>query len=202
MRNGGSTKLMKKVASLALSLVFLVAALSFAKDAVKPNKYEKILASVPSAELPAKAADLVPKTKSRHQTAITEDVVRAAVGINPAAAPAIVGSIAQSVPDMATVAAAVATQAQPAQAEAIAKAAGLGNRTGHNRPPTQTTTTTTGRRPASTATTTPSAPTTTPPLVRGPAVGPPYIPLSTTPTNVTASGSGEVPPGGRDYATP
>jgi hypothetical protein len=39
-------------------------------------------------------------------------------------------------------------------------------------------------------------------LARGPAVGPPYIPLSGTPTNVTPGGSGDVPPGGRDYAKP
>jgi hypothetical protein len=47
--------------------------------------------------------------------------------------------------------------------------------------------------PAATASTTP---------VRGPAVGPPYIPLSNTPTNVTPGSSGQVPEGGRNYAAP
>jgi len=39
-------------------------------------------------------------------------------------------------------------------------------------------------------------------VLRGPAVGPPYVPLSSTPTNVTSGGSGEVPEGGRNYAAP
>lgn len=45
----------------------------------------------------------------------------------------------------------------------------------------------------------PSAPI---PKARGPTIGPPYIPLTTTPTNVTPGTSGEVPPGGRNYAAP
>ncbi len=39
-------------------------------------------------------------------------------------------------------------------------------------------------------------------LARGPTIGPPFIPLSGTPTNVTPATSGNVPPGGRDYAPP
>jgi hypothetical protein len=43
-------------------------------------------------------------------------------------------------------------------------------------------------------------------LARGPAVGPPFIPLSQTPTSVTPGTSGNVPPGARggptDYAQP
>jgi hypothetical protein len=200
--DGGSFKLMKNVASVALSVVFLVAAQSFAKDAVKSNTYKKDLAAVPSAELPAKAADLVKKAPKKTRAATTEDVVRAAIGINPAAAPAIVGTIAQTLPDMAPIAAAVATAEQPAQADAIAKAAGLANRSRPNRPPTQTTSAATGRRPTSSAATTPITSTAPAPLARGPAVGPPYIGLTTTPTNVTPGGSGEVPTGGRDYAAP
>jgi hypothetical protein len=40
------------------------------------------------------------------------------------------------------------------------------------------------------------------PMVHGPAVGPPYHPLTGTPTNVTSGTSGEIPPGGRNYAAP
>jgi len=40
------------------------------------------------------------------------------------------------------------------------------------------------------------------PMVRGPAVGPAYVPLTTTPANVTPGSSGQVPPGGRNYAKP
>lgn len=38
--------------------------------------------------------------------------------------------------------------------------------------------------------------------VRGPAVGPPYVPLTTTPANTTPGSSTDVPPGGRDYTQP
>jgi hypothetical protein len=50
-------------------------------------------------------------------------VVKAAVGLNPAAAAAIVGTIAQSTPEMASVAAATAVTLMPGQAIAIARAA-------------------------------------------------------------------------------
>ena len=39
-------------------------------------------------------------------------------------------------------------------------------------------------------------------LPRGPSIAPPYIPLSGTATNVTPSTSGNVPRGGRNYASP
>ena len=48
-----------------------------------------------------------------------------------------------------------------------------------------------------------STPTPAPaPAPRPPAVGPPFIPLSNTPTNVTSGSSGDVPTGGRNYAAP
>jgi hypothetical protein len=40
------------------------------------------------------------------------------------------------------------------------------------------------------------------PAARGPAVGPVYVPLTTTPVSVTPGTSGQVPPGGRNYAKP
>jgi hypothetical protein len=40
------------------------------------------------------------------------------------------------------------------------------------------------------------------PEVRGPAVGPPFAPLTTTPSTVTPGSSGLTPPGGRNYARP
>ena len=49
---------------------------------------------------------------------------------------------------------------------------------------------------------TPSAGSIGSPLARGPAVGNPYVPLSSTPTNTTPSSSGDVPTGGRNYAAP
>ena len=72
---------------------------------------------------PGKAADLVSQAKARDRKATTINVVKAALGINPAAAPAIVGAIARAVPEMAAVAAGAAAAEQPKQAAAIAKAA-------------------------------------------------------------------------------
>ena len=121
--DGGPNKLMKKVTSVALSVVFLVAIHSFANDAPKANSFKETLRSVPAAELPAKAADLVLHAKSRDRASTTLEVVKAAIAINPGAAPAIVGAIARSVADMASIAAGAAAIEQPQQAAAIAKAA-------------------------------------------------------------------------------
>ena len=82
-----------------------------------------LLSTVSSAELPAKAADLVAQAKAKNLKQTTIDVVKAAVGLNPAAAPAIVGSIAQSSPTMAATASATAVALVPDQVLLIAKAA-------------------------------------------------------------------------------
>ena len=259
---------MKRITSIALSVAFLVACASLGKDAPKANPFTEVLAAVPAAELPAQAADLVLQAKPRHRQATTVNVVKAALGVNPAAAPAIVGAIARAVPEMASVAAGAATAEQPKQASAIAKAAaaaapsqagkivvavcravpnqyrnvaiavseaapGAGKEIvnavatalpglkpyvervlagyGGNVPsvadtldqaakgsPTST--------PSPSATpmlpTTPASPTLAGMLPRPPAPGPPYVPLTRTPTNVTSGTSGEVPTGGRNYADP
>src|ERR1035437_1999545 len=122
----GLDKLMKYITCILLSVAFLVAGNCFAKDAPTANPFNKILTAVPAAELPAKAADLVSQAKPRDRQAATVNVVKAAVGINPAAAPAIVGAIARAVPKMAAVAAGTAAAEQPKQASAIAKAAAAG----------------------------------------------------------------------------
>jgi hypothetical protein len=106
-----------------LSVVCLMACSSFGKDATKANPFNETLSSVPAAELPAKAADLVVHTKVRDRQVATINVVKSAVGMNPVAAPAIVGAIARAMPDMAAVAAGSAAAEQPKQASAIAKAA-------------------------------------------------------------------------------
>ena len=108
---------------IVLAVAFLAAGNSFGTDASQANPFNEVLAAVPSAELPAKAADLVLHARSRERQATTVKVVKSAVGINPAAAPAIVGTIARAVPDVASVAAAAAAAQQPKQAGAIAKAA-------------------------------------------------------------------------------
>ena len=251
---------MKTIVALALSVALLTACSSFGKDAPKTNPFFNALIAAPAAELPAKAADLVAQAKSRDRQATTINVVKAAVGINPAAAPAIVGAIARTSPDMAAVAAGTAAAEQPKQAGAIAKAAaaaapskagkivvavcravpneyrniavavseavpGSGKEIvkavaaalpelrsgieqtlagyGGNVASVAATLDQAATVPFATAVTAPaSAGAFPPPMVRGPTVGPPYIPLTTTPTNVTTGTSGEVPPGGRNYAAP
>jgi hypothetical protein len=226
---------------------------------------------VPAAELPAKAADLVLQAKPGDRQATTADVVKTAVRINPAAAPAIVGAIARAVPEMASVAAGVAAAEQPRQASAIAKAAAaaapkqaakivaavcravpkqyrnvaiavsevvpgadkaivnaVAAALPDLKPYIEQTLAAYGGNVLSVAYTLDQAargpqagtgtgplpatlsPQTAPPvalgggapMARGPAVGPPYIPITVTPTNVTSGSSGQVPNGGRNYAQP
>jgi len=114
---------MRTVFSITLSLAFLAACNSIGKDPLKANPFNEVLAAVPTAELPAKAVDLVAQAKSRDRQATTIDVVKGAVTINPGAAPYIVGAIARAVPVMAPVAVGTAAAEQPKQAGAIAKAA-------------------------------------------------------------------------------
>jgi hypothetical protein len=120
---GFRDKYMKRVISILLSSAFLISCNSFGKDAPKANPFNETLSAVPAAELPAKAADLVLQTKSRTRLGVTVNVVKSAVGIQPAAACAIVGAISRAVPEMASVAAGAAAAEQPKQASAIAKAA-------------------------------------------------------------------------------
>src|SRR5215471_16793009 len=100
---------MRSIAILTLSAVWLGTSLCPAND----SPYKDILAKVPAAELPAKSAELVKEAKARDREAVTRGVVKSAVEINPAAAPLIVNAIAQSVPDMAALAAGLAAAQQP-----------------------------------------------------------------------------------------
>jgi hypothetical protein len=102
-----------------LAMVFVVRA----GDAPTANPFLSILSTVPQAELPIKAADLVAHADAKNQSQTTINVVKAAVGLNTAAAPAIVGSIAQATPEMAATAASVACALVPNQAAVIVRAA-------------------------------------------------------------------------------
>jgi hypothetical protein len=79
--------------------------------------------AVPAAEMAAKAADLVKSAKTRDRGVVTGNVLTAATAINPACVPTVVGAIAKSVPDMASIAAGTAAELQPKQAADIARAA-------------------------------------------------------------------------------
>ena len=112
-----------KLLSLAMATTLIAAAEIFAGDTPPANPYFGTLSAVSPAELPAKSAALVAKADAKNRAESTVNVVKAAVGLNPAAAPAIVGTIAQSAPEMASVAAGAAVALVPDQAVAIAHAA-------------------------------------------------------------------------------
>jgi hypothetical protein len=114
--------IMKTIGTIALALC-LVGFNSVAADAPNVDSLRSTLGAAPAPELPALAAKLIQEAPSRDREATTISVVKVAVGINPAAAPLIVGAIARAVPEMAAVAAGTASTAQPKQAAAIAKAA-------------------------------------------------------------------------------
>jgi len=82
-----------------------------------------LLKSVTLAELPGKAAALVSAADEKSLVSTTVDVVKAAIGLNPAAAAAIVGSIAAATPKAAATAAATAASLLPQQAAVLAQAA-------------------------------------------------------------------------------
>lgn len=115
---------MKQLLICALSLSCLTSSMPvWAKDATTSTQYQKALSSVAIPELPVKAAELVKQAKSDDWVITTVAVTKTAIAINPSTAPSVVGAIARSVPDMASVAAGTAAAELPKQAAAIAKAA-------------------------------------------------------------------------------
>ena len=114
---------MKQIVIATLVVALFGSFQSFAADTSKAPAYKQTLASVTAAELPAKAADLVKAAKTTDLQHVTVDVVKAAIDLNSAAAPSIVGAVAHAVPAMAPVAAGRAAALQPKQAAAIAKSA-------------------------------------------------------------------------------
>jgi hypothetical protein len=121
-----STKYMKniKCTICVVTAVALTMAVSVnAGENASANSFLGALSSVAPAELPSKAGDLVAQADAKNLRQTTIDVVKAAVGLNPAAATAIVGSIARSSPKMAAIAAATAISLVPNQVISIARAA-------------------------------------------------------------------------------
>lgn len=114
---------MKKLAAFTLSVGLFASAQAIATESFKAESFQSRLASVPAPEMPAKAADLVKAARSRDRSAVTVEVVKAALARNPAAALSVVGAIAKVVPEMAAVAAGAAAEVRPAQAAEITRAA-------------------------------------------------------------------------------
>jgi hypothetical protein len=108
---------------MAVAVVLTMAMGATATDKPAASPALGVLGTVTSAELPAKAAELVAQADAKTLKQTTIEVVKAAVGLNPAAAPAIVGSIAQASPAMAATATATAVALVPDQVLLIARAA-------------------------------------------------------------------------------
>ncbi len=96
---------------------------SYSSENTSSNPYLGVLSTTAPAELPGKAGELIAQADAKNIRQTTIDVVKAAVGLNPAAATAIVGSIAQLSPKMAGLAAATAISLVPNQETSIARAA-------------------------------------------------------------------------------
>ena len=108
---------------MAVSLVLTAKLL--AGDTPAANPFFGTLSTVNPAELPAKSAELVLQADAKTRLDTVANVVKAAVGLNPAAAAAIVGAISKSAPEAASVAAATAAALVPDQAAVIARAAAV-----------------------------------------------------------------------------
>jgi len=115
-------KIQKVILSLVIGALLAPAFSILAADpAASPSL--GILKSVPLGELPGKAATLVAAADVKSQAQTAADVVKSAIGLNPAAAPTIVGSVAVRTPEVAAVAAATAASLLPRQAAALAQVA-------------------------------------------------------------------------------
>ncbi|MES1180527.1 MAG: hypothetical protein ABUL66_01550, partial [Verrucomicrobiota bacterium] len=108
---------MTLMAALALTTAVNVRAVETASPVLG------VLSSATAVEMPGKAAELVKAADAKTIQQTTIDVVKAAIGLNPAAAAIIVGAIAKSSPEMAATAAATAISLLPKQAVALARAA-------------------------------------------------------------------------------
>lgn len=108
---------------LAAAVACTVAVVAVAEDNIAANPVLGTLSTLTAVEMPAKASDLVTQADAKHLKQTTVDVVKAAVGLNPAAAPVIVGSISHATPAVAATASATAVGLVPNQVLAIARAA-------------------------------------------------------------------------------
>jgi hypothetical protein len=109
--------------SLMVATLFAAAINLRADEKQGANPFSGVLSMATRVEMPAKAAELISHADAKIQKQTTVDVVKAAVGLNPAGAPVVVGSIAQSTPGMAATAAATAAVLVPDQVVDIARSA-------------------------------------------------------------------------------
>jgi hypothetical protein len=89
---------------IAIGALATVASVSAFADQSQIDTFSKQLSQVRAAELPREAAALVSAAKLESQESTAADVVRAALKVNPASAPLLVGAIARSATKTAPVA--------------------------------------------------------------------------------------------------
>jgi hypothetical protein len=104
-------------------IAFLIGVPSLLAQPITPVEIRARLSHVPAAELPLVAAELAQQAKTRDRFVMTTNVVFAAVTVNPAATPLIVGAVVRAVPETAAVTVRIATTEQPKQVEEITRAA-------------------------------------------------------------------------------
>ncbi len=109
---------------LALALVF-ACSIAVASAETKTETTRAAFKQVPTAEVPARAAQLVGQARVEDLDRVTTEVIRVAVKAHPNIAPAIVGAVAKQSPAAAITAAATASKLQPKQVTAIARAAAV-----------------------------------------------------------------------------
>jgi len=117
------TTLMSVMTSMAL-----IAGLAVSPAALASNSSDvtKSLAGATALELPAKSAALVAKAAAADKHDLTVAVVKAAIGLNPSAAVAIVSTVAHENPAMAPLAAVTAATLQHQRIAQFARAAAAG----------------------------------------------------------------------------
>ncbi len=111
-----------KPLNYALALL-LVAGVGLAQTDQKSQTLRQELSKVATAEVPAKAAEIVTKTKRADRDKIAAEVIKAVFKAHPTITVATVGMISTKSPESAPAAAAAAANLQPKQAGLIARAA-------------------------------------------------------------------------------
>lgn len=112
------------VTTAALLVAFTLAAPSaFAITATQAKAVKKAVTSVPVAEMPAKAAELVSQASKEDREAVALTAVRAAIYKSRASAPLVVSAVAKVAPEFAASVSMAAAEMEAGQAGYIAQAA-------------------------------------------------------------------------------
>lgn len=116
-------KILNRLKAMTTVAAVCAAVSVMAADKTVSSPYLAELSHATAIELPNQSAQLVVKADGKTRPQVTAEVVKTALGLNPGAAGAVVGCIAQVVPEMAPVAAGTAVSLVPNQAENIARVA-------------------------------------------------------------------------------